>query len=189
MKYTKKLWWFCFWGFCLVSILGTFSHFLYEFSGNNLFVGIFFPANESIWEHLKMTIFPTLLFFICANNFIKSTNFFFAMFISLLTPIILIPVIFYSYTSISHQSILAIDIISFYLCVFLAFLFAFLILKQERNFVILETFSYFFIVIIVIAYFTFTLFPPKVFLFEDPTNGSYGFKNLIYFLKLHYNLL
>ena len=42
----------------IVSIFGMFilcflTHFLYNFFPNTLF-SIFFPVNESIWEHMKM---------------------------------------------------------------------------------------------------------------------------------------
>ena len=35
-------------------ITGTLLHFVYEWSGESLFVGIFSPINESVWEHLKL---------------------------------------------------------------------------------------------------------------------------------------
>ena len=31
-------------------ITGTLLHFVYEWSGESLFVGIFSPINESVWE-------------------------------------------------------------------------------------------------------------------------------------------
>lgn len=39
-------------------ITGTLLHFVYEWSGESLFVGIFSPINESVWEHLKLLFFP-----------------------------------------------------------------------------------------------------------------------------------
>ena len=40
-------------------ILGTVGHFFYEWSGENKIAGIFFPVNESVWEHMKLTLLPT----------------------------------------------------------------------------------------------------------------------------------
>ncbi len=174
MKTTKQLLWFCFWGFVFVCAFGTLTHFLYEWSNKNVLSGILFPTNESTWEHLKMSILPTLVYFVCSHNFVKNKNYSFAMFICLLTPMILIPAIFYSHTAISQKSILVIDILTFFVSVFVGFFFAFLILKQEKSFSVFKIISIIGIIIIIICYLTFTLFPPKMFLFQDITNGKYG---------------
>ena len=174
MKTTKQLIWFCFWGFVFVCTFGSLTHFLYDWSDKNVLAGILFPTNESTWEHLKMAILPMLVYFICANNFLKSKNYLFAMFICILTPIILIPSIFYSYTAISAKPILIVDILTFFISVFLGFLFAFLILKQTESFPMLKVFSMIGIIVIITCYLLFTIFPPKCLLFQDPTNGTYG---------------
>lgn len=44
-----------------VFLLGTLLHFTYELSGNNLFIATFSAVNESVWEHLKLIFFPSLL--------------------------------------------------------------------------------------------------------------------------------
>ena len=48
---------------CLIvaSALGVLLHFAYEFTGNNAFVALFCPVNESTWEHMKLLFFPMLL--------------------------------------------------------------------------------------------------------------------------------
>ena len=51
-------------GFIFTSVLGTLMHFFYEWSGNNTFVGLFCPVNESPYEHLKLLFFPALFYFI-----------------------------------------------------------------------------------------------------------------------------
>lgn len=45
--------------FCL--ILGTFLHFTYELSNFNPVIGLFSAVNESVWEHLKLLVFPMTL--------------------------------------------------------------------------------------------------------------------------------
>ena len=48
----------------IIVILLTFPfHFMYQFKPNFL-TAIFFPINESIWEHLKLFITPALIAFI-----------------------------------------------------------------------------------------------------------------------------
>ncbi|MDD5829392.1 MAG: DUF6512 family protein [Lachnospira sp.] len=48
---------------CLIvaSALGVLLHFAYEFTGNNAFIALFCPVNESTWEHMKLLFFPILL--------------------------------------------------------------------------------------------------------------------------------
>ncbi|EFC94286.1 hypothetical protein CLOSTHATH_07548, partial [Hungatella hathewayi DSM 13479] len=38
-------------GILFVSVTGTLSHFLYQFSGNCFLTGLFSPVGESTWEH------------------------------------------------------------------------------------------------------------------------------------------
>jgi len=48
----------------VISLLGILGHFLFEWTNNNTVVGLFFPVNESIWEHLKLVFFPSLIYFL-----------------------------------------------------------------------------------------------------------------------------
>ncbi|MDD7025196.1 MAG: DUF6512 family protein, partial [Oscillospiraceae bacterium] len=48
-------------GILFVIITGTISHFVYEWSQNNFILGLFFPVNESTWEHMKLLFFPMLI--------------------------------------------------------------------------------------------------------------------------------
>ncbi len=48
----------------VISLLGVLGHFLYEWTNDNTIVGLFFPVNESIWEHLKLIFFPSLIYFL-----------------------------------------------------------------------------------------------------------------------------
>ena len=38
--------------------LASVFHFTYGWLGDNLFAGLFFPVNESVFEHLKLTLYP-----------------------------------------------------------------------------------------------------------------------------------
>ena len=49
-------------GYLFTAVFGTLSHFLYDCSGQNLFIALFAPVNESIWEHMKLSFFPVLLY-------------------------------------------------------------------------------------------------------------------------------
>ena len=45
-------------GFIFVAALGTLLHFTFEWSNQNRIVAFFSAVNESMWEHLKLLVFP-----------------------------------------------------------------------------------------------------------------------------------
>ncbi len=49
-------------GILFTAALGSFGHFAYDLSKENILVALFCPVNESTWEHLKLLFFPFLLF-------------------------------------------------------------------------------------------------------------------------------
>ena len=70
-------------GVFIMMCLSFLSHFMYEWCNNFLF-SIFFPVNESIWEHKKLLITPVLIYalieyFIYKNKTIKFNNFLYLM--------------------------------------------------------------------------------------------------------------
>ncbi len=61
--------WFC---FLAVSVLGTLLHFLYDKTGSPV-AALFSSVNESTWEHMKLLFFPLLLFAIVQGFFLGPT--------------------------------------------------------------------------------------------------------------------
>ena len=55
-------------GILFVSVTGTLSHFLYQFSGNCFLTGLFSPVGESTWEHMKLLFFPMLFYSLWKNQ-------------------------------------------------------------------------------------------------------------------------
>jgi hypothetical protein len=94
-------------GMLFISVLGGMLHFTFELSGYNPIVGTFSAVNESVWEHLKLGFWPILLFTIIEYTSIKNqtNNFFLAKNASAYAIILVIPAIFYSYTSITAESL------------------------------------------------------------------------------------
>ena len=104
-------------------ITGTLLHFVYEWSGESLFVGIFSPINESVWEHLKLLFFPMSVW-ILIGYFIfgkKFKTYIPSAVIGILSGMILIPMWFYTYTVFTGKPILFLDILSFIISVCVAF--------------------------------------------------------------------
>lgn len=51
-------------GIFMILIMAISLHFTYAWSGENFLVSLMSPVNESIWEHLKMIYWPTLLWWV-----------------------------------------------------------------------------------------------------------------------------
>ena len=161
----------------VISIFGTLSHFLYDISNHNKIVGLFAAVNESVWEHIKIALTPTLLWGLL-DGFIYGTNgnYFFAKFISLLVIIILMPVLYYGHKAIIKKEILILDIISFYIVVIVSQYLFYVILRIDivpyavRYLSCVGTFLLFG------GYMIHTLMPAKNFLFKDPLTNKYGYK-------------
>ena len=49
-------------GILAVWVSGSLFHFVYDWTGKNTFVGLFFPTNESTWEHMKLAFLPMNLY-------------------------------------------------------------------------------------------------------------------------------
>lgn len=155
-------------GILFVSLLGTIFHFVYGWSGNNIFVGLFAPINESIWEHTKLIFFPMLIYSylerkICAKcPSVKSSIIFGA-----LCGIWLIISLFYTYSGIIGFHFAFADISIFYISVILSFYIAFkkaVSGKENRHSAILKILSF----IMICLYILFTFYQPNIPLFAIP---------------------
>ncbi len=115
---------FVLFGIIFTFILGTLLHFVYEWSGSNVIVGIFSPVNESVWEHLKLLYFPMSLWLLLGySKFGKNNcNYLFSAIIGFLCGAVSIPLLFYLYTFFTQKSILIVDIIIFIIGICISFL-------------------------------------------------------------------
>ena len=160
-----------------ISILGTLSHFLYDLSNHNKFIGLFAAVNESTWEHIKIALTPTLLWglldgFVYGNN----PNYFLAKVLSLITIILLMPLLYYGHKYVAKKDYFVFDIISFYIVIICSQLIFYFILKLEPVNFIIYYISCIGLFIIFGGYMVLTLLPIKNFIFKDPITNKYGYK-------------
>lgn len=157
-------------GYIFTILLGTLLHFTYKLSNENKIVAIFSAVNESIFEHLKLTFFPILLFsiyeyFIYGKNI---QNFIPVKTLSIIISIILILTLFYTYTGIIGQSYFFIDILIFIISVSAAYTFSYYFLNTSIfNNKIYTLISLLILVIMLLCFILFTFYPPKIALFKD----------------------
>ena len=163
----------------LIFILCFIFHFAYELIPNSLF-SIFFPVNESIWEHVKLIftscIFNGIIEYILLNKFnIKHNNFLMAFTIS---SIIIIPIFLIMYLPLFYKigpkmylniGIMAVSIV-------ISQIISYFILKMKK----INIKNYIFITIIIVCYIIFgylTYKPIKSELFFDTKDEKYGINN------------
>lgn len=164
-------------GFLFTSILGTFLHFLFDLTGGNIIAGVFSAVNESIWEHTKLLFYPMFFFGVIEYFFWGKDipSFWCIKLIGILTGLILIPVIYYTYTGILGVSADWFNIIIFFLVAGLVY---FLETKQFENgfpCILSPAITFICICIISVLFTLFTFAPPHIPFFADPLTGNYGY--------------
>lgn len=164
-------------GTIFIILIGSISHFLYDWTNHNKVVGYFTAVNESTWEHLKLVIFPTFIWMVVEYHFyFDSLNLFFARFISLLIMLFIIPIIFYTYTCFTKRPILFIDITSFIIAVVVGqFMFSKMLAMSNSN----QIFNHIGMIGLITIFFVYimnTYVPHKNFLNKDPLTNKYGIK-------------
>lgn len=164
----NKLKCFCFIGAIFTIIAGIISHVVYEWSGNNFLVGLFFPVNESTWEHMKLIFFPMFAYALIAGKRIEQQYpcIYNAMFTGILTGLALIPALFYTYSGILGINVAWANIAVYIISVLVAY---YVVYKHAQNCTdkdskVLRYIMYAFLV----AFMVFTVYPPGIGLFAVP---------------------
>lgn len=164
-------------GFVFCCVLGTLSHFFFDWSGQNVIVGIFCPVNESVWEHLKLIYTPYLIWTI-AEFFIlkdKKANLFLSKLLGVISGMLTILFIHYTYTGATGNESMTADIISFFAGVAAAFIISYTIIKNTKyRGTASEIISLLMLIAIGGVFILFTFLPPLIPLFEDSITKTYG---------------
>ena len=156
-------------GIIFVLITGTLAHFVYEWSGNNAVLGLIFPINESVWEHMKLSFFPMLVYSLYMDKKVRDeypcvTS---SLLFGVLMSTFLIPVLFYSYSGILGYTSTVLDIATFVVSVLLSF-WAVYRLSLSCRLVSYTPLLQFAVIIVAICFVLFTYFPPDIGIFQDP---------------------
>lgn len=163
-----------------VTIIGSILHFTYEWSHENKIVAIFSAVNESTWEHIKLALSGIFVCTLVDIWFLgDNPNYWFARSLSFLVPVIVIPVLFYGYRSLSwvKKSILAVDITIFVIAAAASSAVFVWGLNAGNLGVMGSAVSIVTSVVILTAYLLLTKFPlHHNFLFEDPITHKYGYE-------------
>lgn len=167
-------------GIPILFIVGSLFHFAYEWSGELWIVGIFAPVNESIWEHLKMAYWPTLIWWIigyyriCKRHKISEAQWFFPCMVSVYVSPLVITAFYYTYTGAFGIESVILDIFSLLLGIAIGQLLALHIYNYANLRHTALYLSIALIFILALAFTVFTFSPPHLPLFLDQSTGTYG---------------
>ena len=162
-----------------IFILAFIFHFVYEWIPSSI-TAIFFPVNESIWEHQKL-IFTSVMFYgiidylILQKFKIKYNNFFTSLFISAFTIVPIFLMIYLPfYYKIGPKMFLNIGVML--IAIMISQIISYYILKaKDCDKINLVSLILIIISYIVFAYLTYN--PIKNELFFDTENEKYGINN------------
>jgi hypothetical protein len=162
-------------GTIFILLLGASFHFTFALSYNNPIVGSISAVNESVWEHLKLPFWPSIFWLLITMYPMRKIvgNFFSAKALGAAVMLIIIPVVFYSYT-IFTKEILAVDVATFVVAVVVGQVVSFRFYKRERPSKLKEILAVALILSIAILLVAFTFYPPELSIFMDSETGSYG---------------
>lgn len=163
-------------GVFIMMCLSFLSHFMYEWCNNFLF-SIFFPVNESIWEHMKLLITPVLIYalieyFIYKNKSIKFNNFSLSYGISIIIGIILYLVIYLTFYHFFGHNIIVSILLLFFDYIFISFI-SYLIINT-RKIKYSKTIGTLLIIFIYFMFYYLTYYPIHYYIFYDTENKVYG---------------
>lgn len=163
-------------GLLFILVLGSAAHFAFALSGEFAPLAPLLAVNESVWEHLKLAFWPALLWAVLerqplvgrVNNFLlaKSTGI-------LLMPITIV-VLFYSYTSILGDNLLALDIASFVIAIVVGQYVSYRLLTGNERNLAAGRLAVVVVILAAVSFAVFTFAPPHIGLFMDGPSGHFG---------------
>ncbi len=168
-----------FWlGIIAIFILASLLHFVYDWSGNNKLLGLFFPVNESVWEHLKLLILPIILWWIVIYRIdgqklaINKRRWITGCLVSLLSSMLFMLSFFYVYTQAFGIESLALDILDTLLSIIFGQLLGLHFYKHSKG--VPSWLGKILILSVIVVFAVFTFFTPEIPLFYDSLSKKYG---------------
>lgn len=170
-KWTASMEWI-FLGIPAIFLVGSLFHFIYDWSGKNAILGIFVPINESVWEHLKLILWPTIIWWLAGYLLIgkkagdTSGKWSTSCLAALVLSIIAMVTLYYTYTGAFGIHSLVLDILSLFIGILTGQLLGLYIFKKcdFGNRALNVSVSLIILILFLFAYFTFQ--PPDYPIFK-----------------------
>ncbi len=167
-------------------IISPLLHFTYAWSNQSIFVSLFSPVNESVWEHTKMLFFPVFIFSIIQYFIVKPDfwRFLVAKTVALFFTIAITISFFYTYTGMFGGKSLIVDIICTLVWAALAYVISYKHYNSKKSITKTKYVALCALLIMIFLQFAFTPLAPKMAipLFEHSYNGKvyYGYPSSEY---------
>lgn len=164
-------------GFIFTAVVGTALHFLFDWTGGSAVAALFSAVNESIWEHLKLLFYPMVLFALMEYRFWgrQVESFWCVKLAGTLLGIVLIPVIYYTYTGALGVEADWFNITIFFLVAGLVFWVETKLFQMGAACPGNGRWAPVLLVLVAAAFTVLTFVPVRIPLFQDPVTGTYGF--------------
>ena len=164
-------------GVIVIFLLTILYHFLYDWLPNLVF-SVFFPVNESIWEHMKLLysgIFTwgVIEYFILRKKGISYRNFFSTLFLEMVTSIMIYLIMYLPlYNVFGENMVISIGLLI--VVIILEEIFSYYLFSYSKENRILNRISILFIVLGFVVFLCFTYDPPRNYIFYDIVSNKYG---------------
>lgn len=164
-------------GVIVIFLLTILYHFLYNWLPNPVF-SVFFPVNDSIWEHMKLLysgIFTwgVIEYFILRKKGISYRNFFSTLFLEMVTSIMIYLIMYLPLYNVFGES-MVISISLLIVVIILEEIFSYYLFSYSKENRILDRISILFIVLGFVVFLCFTYDPPRNYIFYDIVSNKYG---------------
>lgn len=171
MKQSLSIWQFG--GFVFTTLVGSILHFLFDWTNESSLVAPFSAINESTWEHMKLIYFPMLIFALFQSRFFyEYKNFWCIKLIGIITALILIPMLFYTYNGALGKSSHFVNIGIFFVTAAISFILEWHLFKNTTLTCKRPWLPLIIICLIGLLFVVFTYSPPKIPLFNDPLKSK-----------------
>lgn len=156
--------------------LGVLLHYIYDWSGGMRFAAVFSAVNESVWEHVKIMLWPYLLWSFAVYYILKPDirRLIVARTVGAYTVAALTICVFYIYTGVLGHPVMWFDILSTALWLLGGEIVSLRILNARWSTGDYYLISLAALVLLVVMLLCFTVSPPHLGLFADPVTGLYG---------------
>jgi hypothetical protein len=159
-----------------VIFFGSAMHFIYGWSGQFSFIGLFAPVNESVWEHLKLGYWSLALFAVPEYAFLgkKSVGFVLAKLAGVLVLEITIVSIYYAYAAVAGRDLLIVDIGSYVVGAILCQLVTMRLIGRGKHSKASNALGGLGIAVLAALFMLFTYRTPRLEIFRDGNTNGYG---------------
>lgn len=164
-------------GFVFTAVLGTFFHFLFDMTDRSVLAALFSAVNESIWEHMKLLFYPMFLFAVIEYRFWGKDykQFWCVKLLGMALGLLLIPVIYYTYTGILGQSADWFNVTIFFIAAGATFWAQAKLFQKKAQCRLCPAVAFALLCLMAAIFTILTFLSPSIPFFQDPVTGTYGF--------------